>query len=183
MLHLSFDKFLKLLRLLWNDVKEKLVVNLKRHLRLELAIADELIDLQHRQLDKVRGSSLQRSVDGSALREAAHVRIARLDIWNRTNPAKVGLHGLVTTHSLERLLDEPLNALVAIEVGLDILLRSLLIDVELRGQPKRTDAIDNPEVDSLRTRSSLLVHRCSVDAKDLARSKSVNVLTSPVCVE
>src|SRR3979490_927782 len=63
MFHLSFDELLKLLRLLRYDVEEKLVVYLKRHLRLELAIADKLIDLQHRQLDEIGSSSLQRSVD------------------------------------------------------------------------------------------------------------------------
>src|SRR5258707_506655 len=77
MLHLSFDKLPKLLHLLWYNVEEKLVVNLKRHLRLELAIADKLIDLQHRQLDKVRSRSLERSIDRSALRKAAHARISR----------------------------------------------------------------------------------------------------------
>src|SRR6266851_2913133 len=183
MLHLSFDKFPKLLRLLWNDVEEKLVVNLKRHLRLQLAIADKLIDLQHRQLDKIRSSTLERSVDRGALREAAHVRIARLNIWNRANAPKVCPDRLIATHSLKRLLDELLNTLVAVEVSLDILLRGLLIDVELRGQPKRTDAVDNIEVDSLRARASLFVHGCCIDTENLARSKGMNVLTSPISIE
>src|SRR5258705_6019940 len=183
MLHLALDEFLKLFRLLWHNIEEKLVVYLKRHLRLEFEIADKLIDLQHRQLDKVRSSSLQRSVDGSALRKAAHVRIPRLNVWNRANPAKVCLDGLLATHGLKRLLDEPLNPLVAVEVGLDILLRGLLIDVELRSQPKRADAVDDAEVDSLRARARLFTHRRNIDTKDLACSKGMNVLTSPVSIE
>src|SRR5260370_41725440 len=145
MLHLSFEKFTKLLRLLWNDVEEKLVVNLKRHLRLQLAIADKLIDLQHHQLDKIGSSTLERSVDRGALREAAHVRIARLNIWNRANAPKVCPDRLIATHSLKRLLDERLETLVAVEVSLDILFRGLLTDVKLGGNPKRTISEANTE--------------------------------------
>ena len=87
------------------------------------------------------------------------------------------------THSLERLLDEPLNTLVAIEVRLDVLLRSLLIDVELRGQPKRADAIHDTKVDGLSTRARLLIHRCSIDTKHLASSESVDVFTGSVSIK
>ncbi len=58
MLHLLLDEFLKLLRLFWNDVEEKLVVNLKGHLGLEPAVVDKLIDLEHGKLDEVRSSAL-----------------------------------------------------------------------------------------------------------------------------
>ena len=40
MFHLSFDKFPQLFRFLWCNIKEKLIMNLKRHARLQLAIAD-----------------------------------------------------------------------------------------------------------------------------------------------
>jgi len=90
---------------------------------------------------------------------------------------------MVGQSGLERLLDEPLNALVAIEVGLDILLRSLLIDVELCGQPKRADAIHDTKVDGLSTRARLLIHRCSIDTEHLASGESVDVFTGSVSIK
>jgi hypothetical protein len=51
MFHLVLDKLPKLFRFLWHNVKQKLIVNLQRHPRLQLAIPNQLIDLQHRELD------------------------------------------------------------------------------------------------------------------------------------
>src|ERR1700679_48328 len=118
-------------------------MHLERHLRLQLSVANELIDLQHRQLDEISSGSLKRSIDRSAFRKASHIRIARLDVWNRTDPTKIGLHCLIATHSLKGLLDEPPHSVVTVEICFDVLLRRFLVDIELRSQSKRTDAVDN----------------------------------------
>src|SRR3984957_3319514 len=183
MLHLSPDQLLKLLGFLWNHIEEQLVVNLKRHPRLQPAVTNKLIDLQHRQLDQIGSSSLQRSVDCSALGKTAHVRIARLNIRNRANTAEVCSDGLVAAHCRERLLDEPLNAFVTFEVGLDVLPCRLLVDIQLRSKPKRADAVNDPEVDCLRAPARLFVHLLRSDAKDLASGQRMNILPGPIRVE
>src|SRR6202044_486283 len=183
MLHLSPDQLLELLGFLWNHIEEQLVVNLKRHLRLQPAVTDELIDLQHRQLDQIGSSSLQWSIDCRAFGKTAHVRVARLNIRNRANTAEVCSDGLVAAHSRERLFDEPLNAFVTFEVRLDVLPRRLLVDIQLRSKPKRADAVNNPEVDRLRAPARLFVHRRRIDAKDLASRQRMNILTGPIRVE
>ena len=120
---------------------------------------------------------------GGALGEAAHVGIAGLDVGDGADAAEVGADGLVAADGFERLLDEALNAFVAIEVGFDVLLRGLLVDVELRGEAEGADAVDDAEVDGLGAGAGLFVHGGGVDAEDLARGEGVDVLAGPVGVE
>ncbi len=91
--------------------------------------------------------------------------------------------GLLAANRIERLLDEPLHALVAVEVRLDVRLRGPLVDAELSRKAERADAVDDSEVDGLGAAAGLLVHRGCVNAEDLARSQRVDVLAGAVRVE
>ena len=78
------------------------------------------VDAEHGELDEVGGGALQRRVDGGAFGEAAHVGVARLDVGDGADAAEVGADGLFAADGFERLVDEALDAGVALEVGLDV---------------------------------------------------------------
>ena len=75
------------------------------------------------------------------------------------------------------------DALVALEVGFDVGLGDLLVDVELRGEAEGADAVDDAEVDGLGAGAGLLVHGGGVDAEDLGGGEGVDVLAGAVGVE
>ena len=56
----------------------------------------------------------------------------------------------------------------------------LLVDPELRRQPKRREPVDDAEIHGFGPVAILGVDRLGVDAEDLRRSQRVDVLARPV---
>jgi hypothetical protein len=56
--------FLERLELFFGSGEDQLVVDLKDHLRLVMAFGEEVVDLDHRDLDEVGGAALDRGVKG-----------------------------------------------------------------------------------------------------------------------
>jgi phosphoglucosamine mutase len=118
------------------------------------------IDANHRQLDQVRRRPLQRRVDRRPLGKPAHVRVARSEYPEsaapaqsivrtacscRTSPASRSINRRTphTAQSKSRYTAAP----------------PVLLDPQLRRQPKRRNPIHDPEVHRLRPVARLLVHR------------------------
>ena len=131
--HLVFDELLHLVGLFGDDVEEQFVVDLERHAGTQLTGGDLTVERDHGELDEVGGGALQRRVDGGALSEAAHVRVARAYVRDGADTAEVGAYGLIAADCFQRLVDEAADAGVTVKVGFDVGLGNLLVNVELNG--------------------------------------------------
>src|SRR4051794_23147000 len=117
-----------------------------------------LADPDHRDLDHVGGRSLQRRIDGRALRKSPQIWIATLDIWNGSHAAEQRAHPLRYARLFEQAIDELANPDVPCKVRLNVELRLRLRNVEVRSESKGRDAVHNAEVHGLRAIACLLAH-------------------------
>ncbi len=96
-----------------------------------MACAQLFVNADHRQLDQVGCSSLQRCVDGRALGKAAHVGVLAINVGDRTHAAKQRAHSLLAPRLFERAIDELAYALVFFEISVNKLFGFALLDTEL----------------------------------------------------
>src|SRR6266481_4028619 len=116
-------------------------MDLEQHTRLQLAGAQIFVNADHRHLDQVGGSSLQRRVDRRAFGKAAHVGVLAIDVRDRPHPAKERAYPLLTPRLFERAINEPAYAQVLFEVSVNELFGFALLDAELLREPKRREAV------------------------------------------
>ena len=78
--------------LFWNDTEVEFVVHLKNHLTADAFFLETLEDADHRHLDDVGSSTLDRCIDGIALSKAPYGGIAAVDVGQIAAAVEEGLH-------------------------------------------------------------------------------------------
>ena len=69
--------------LVFRDLEDEFVVDLEEHLRARRLGRKAPMEVEHRELDQVRGGALDDGVDRHALAERLFVRVARVDLRDR----------------------------------------------------------------------------------------------------
>ena len=121
-LHLPRYYLAEQIQLLGNDVEVKFVVNLHYHFRPQTALAHLSVDAYHGYLHDVGGRSLNRGVDGVALRNSANHRIAAVDV--RQPPFTTEASQRVETFA--GLLDAVAHIFMYSREGLEIVVYQIL---------------------------------------------------------
>src|SRR4051812_2868376 len=124
-------------------------MNLKKHPRAQMLLAQLSIDPDHRQLDEIGGRALERRVHRRALGEAAQVEVLAVNVGNGPHASEQRLYLLIAASLVQRAVDKLAHAAVLLEVSVDEALGFLGIDAKLLGQPERRQAVHDSEVDGL----------------------------------
>src|SRR5690348_3201968 len=142
-----------------------------------MTLVQFMLDLDHRQLDKVSGRALQGRIQGGPLGKATQVELWRGNLRNRPAPAKQGSGEPGTPHFVERSVQVFLYASIAFEVRGNKLGCFLLVNLEGLRESEGRKAVDNAELDDFCGPAMLGCLRHGADAKNLLRRPRVDVLT------
>ena len=141
------------LHLVRRRLEEQLVVHLQQHAALQAALAQRRLHAHHGDLDHVAGGPLHRRVHRHPLGGVAGHRVVRAQIGQVAAAAQQRGHVAALAALGQRAVDEGAHARVGGEVGLDVALRLLLVDLGRLRQAERRHAVEDGVVRALGDRA------------------------------
>ncbi len=155
--------------------EDELVVDLEEHLRAQAALRQLGVDAVHGDLDDVGGGALDGHVDGDALGGSADHGVVGVDLRHVASTA----HERLGVAAGARLGDGSVAPLpdvrVALEVGVDEVLRLFAGDAFTLGEAEAGEAVEDAEVEDLRAASHLRRDSFERDAEDFGGRGGVDV--------
>ena len=133
-------------------------------------------EVDHRDLDEVRGAALNRRVHRGPLRELAHTGVLTVDLRKIPATASQGRDEAVLPGLSDGLLHVSRHAGIRGEIAVYELLCLEGRDAQLPGQPVSAHAVHHPVVDRLRLTAHILVHDFRKHPEQKRRGSSVHVL-------
>ena len=145
--------------------------------------AQALIDADHRNLDNVGCSSLNRGIHRHTLTERTLHKIAGFQLRNRSHTPIHSLDLAVFPARFYQTIEETFDIRVSFKVTLNVLGRFLAGNTEIFAQPKRADTIYDTEIDCFCIAAKLRCHFLKRHMEYLRRRDRVDVLRLSVCLD
>src|SRR5579884_119564 len=150
-------------------------MHLQDHPALHLRFLHPAGDVDHRFFDDVGGGALYRGVDGEALAQAAGLAVAAGEFDDLATTAEEGGDITLLRGGPQHLVDEALDAVIALKVAVDVALRLELGDAEVGRKPERADPVDDAEIHRLRDPAHLGSNRVFGKVEELDRRAGVDI--------
>ena len=151
-------------------------MNLQDHARGHALGGERHLDLDHGALDQIRLAPLDDGIDRHALRRLTQHTIARAQI-GQVAPASPQRRDVAALLGLRHgAIQKAPHTLVALEVGVDHLLRLAGRDPQLIRQTEGGRPVDDAEVHRLGSRALVRRHLERCDPRHLGRRAAMNVL-------
>src|SRR5881628_1845390 len=165
------------------DLKYKLIMDLEDQAGLQPARLQGARDPDHRDLDQIRGRSLERRVRRSPLAEGPDVEVPIFELGYVAPSSEQGLDVPLRPSLGDGPIEPGAYAREAREILLDEPLRVVLRDAELARQGERTLAVDRREVDRLGAGPHLGRNLILLHAENDRRSLPVDVPAPSECLD
>ncbi len=165
------------LQLIRRALEHDFVVHRQQQGGLHLLTRQGGIHIDHGQLDQVGGGTLDGGVYGRALGKLAYVAVGADDIGQGADTAQQGADLLVFARLGDRFFNKAFDALVALEIAVDIVLGHLLADFEGLGQAEGAHPVDNPKIDHLGLAAQVVVDKPRQGLEDFRGSPGMDVFS------
>ena len=133
-------------------------MHLHDHFGFALLEVNACLHGNHRELDQIGCSALHGGIDGSTLCASTPRSIGRVDFWQIQTTAKHGFHVALRFGLLACFVHVALHTCKTLEVALDVIFGSAVVDAQGFGQTKCTHAINQTEVDGFGIAALLTRH-------------------------
>ena len=152
-------------------------MNLQQDSALALRLIQLALHGNHSLLHNICSSSLNRGVDSSALRKAAQIKITAADFRQITSASHQRADIALLTCLGYNIFHIFFYTGIALKVAVDIACCLLAADIQLLGQAKVTDTVNNTEVNSLRTAAHLGRYLLKRHTENLGSCTGMDILT------
>ena len=133
------------------------------------------MDLNHGNLNHIRGSPLNGGIHGDPLPERTLHKVSRGQLRYGSSPSKQSGHIAVVLCSLYRPVQEIFHSRISGKILLDILAGLLFGDAEPLAQPERADAVHNPEIHRLGIAALQISNLVKRNMENLRSRNPVNI--------
>ena len=147
--HFLDNNLLQPFRLVLEGVEEKFVVDLQHHPAAEILFGEPAVNIYHRNLDDVGGSSLNRRVHGVPLGKGADRGIVGVDVRDIPSASEDSLHISVLSRARERILYKTGYRREMREIVVDYLLGFAAGNAQALRESEGGDSLHDAEVRGL----------------------------------
>src|SRR5690606_8218074 len=147
--HFGFDELLHSFQFFPVAIKYQFIVYLQKHFGSEIPFFQFFVDVDHGDLDDVRGTALYGGVHGIAFRGPTHDLVTGIDVLEVAPAPQYGLHITVLPGELDLLTDIIAKLGIGFVIGVDEFLGLGPSQVCLVAQAKGRYPVDDPKIDGL----------------------------------